>query len=63
MYKIQNAMNALSYKQQMINAEREFLNKTLFDREIYDPKKHGELDKYLEQERYGEPPIQKKGGR
>jgi hypothetical protein len=35
----------------------------MFDREIYDPAKHGPLNEYLEKERYGEPPIQKKGGK
>lgn len=63
MYKIQNAMNALSYKQQMINAERDFLEKTLFDREVYDPRIHGELNAYLEQEANGgKPPTFTKGG-
>ncbi len=67
LYKIQNAMNALSYKQQMINAERDFLEQTLFDREIYDPIKHGPLEEYLNQELYGsaeppKPPTFNKGG-
>lgn len=63
LYKIQNAMNALSYKQQMINAERDFLEQTVFDREIYDPRIHGELNAYLEKEANGgEPPIINKGG-
>jgi hypothetical protein len=63
MYKISNAMNALSYKQQMINAERDFLEKTLFDREVYDPRIHGELNTYLEQEANGgKPPTFTKGG-
>ena len=63
MYKIQNAMNALSYKQQLINAERDFLEKTLFDREIYDPAKHGELNAYLDSELHGTPPTFTKGGK
>jgi hypothetical protein len=35
----------------MLNAERDFLEKTMFDREIYDPAKHGPLEDYLAQER------------
>lgn len=63
MWRVEEASSMLSYKQQMLAAERDFLNQTMFDREIYDPAKHGPLNEYLEKERYGEPPIQKKGGR
>ena len=62
MWKVQKAMSGLSYKQQMIAAERDFLEKTLFDREIYDPAKHGPLKEYLDKELYGEPPTFTKGG-
>lgn len=62
MWKVYEASDMLSYKQQMLAAEREFLNKTLFDREIYDPKKHGELLEYLAKEQFGEPPTFTKGG-
>jgi hypothetical protein len=62
MAKIGQATNMLSYKQQMINAERDFLEQTLYDREIYDPIKHGNLLEYLAKEQFGEPPIIKKGG-
>lgn len=58
MYKVDQAMGMLDYKQQMLEAERDFLEKTLFDREIYDPEKHGPLDDYLAKE-CGEAP---KGG-
>ena len=51
MYKVQEAMGMLDYKQQMLEAERAFLEKTMFDREIYDPDKHGDLEKYLAKER------------
>jgi hypothetical protein len=51
MYKVQEAMGMLDYKQQMLEAERSFLEKTMFDREIYDPDKHGDLEKYLAKER------------
>jgi hypothetical protein len=63
MWRVEEASSMLSYKQQMLAAERDFLNQTMFDREIYDPAKHGPLNEYLEKERYGEPPIQKKGGK
>jgi hypothetical protein len=52
----------LSYKQQMLNAERDFLEQTMFDREIYNPIKHGNLLEYLAKEQFGEPPIINKGG-
>ena len=51
---VANAMHMLDYKQQMLDAERAFLEKTMFDREIYNPSKHGDLDTYLEKERRGE---------
>jgi hypothetical protein len=41
----------LSYKEQMLAAEREFLERTMFDRDIYDPNKHGPLEEYLAKER------------
>jgi hypothetical protein len=63
MYKIRQATDPLSYKQQMIEAERSFLEQTLYDREIYDPAKHGNLLEYLAKEQFGEPPIINKGGR
>ena len=62
MWKVQKAMSGLSYKQQMIAAERDFLEQTLFDREIYDPAKHGPLKEYLDSELYGTPPTFTKGG-
>jgi hypothetical protein len=43
-------MSMLDYKQQMLEAERAFLEKTMFDREIYDPSKHGPLEDYLNKE-------------
>ena len=58
MHKVNQAMGMLDYKQQLLEAERDFLEKTLFDREIYDPNVHGPLDEYLAMER-GEQP---KGG-
>ena len=63
MWKINQATNGLAYKQQMLNAERDFLEKTLYDREIYDPVKHGNLLEYLAKEQFGEPPIIPKGGK
>ena len=59
---VDKAMSLLSYKEQMLAAERDFLEKTLFDREIYDPIKHGNLLEYLAKEQFGEPPIINKGG-
>jgi hypothetical protein len=47
----------------MLNAERDFLEQTLYDREIYDPVKHGNLLEYLAKEQFGEPPIINKGGK
>jgi hypothetical protein len=58
--KVNKAMGMLDYKQQMLNAERDFLEKTMFDREIYDPSKHGPLEDYLARER-GD--ISKGGGK
>ena len=49
--------------QQMLAAERDFLEQTLYDREIYDPNKHGNLLEYLAKEQFGEPPIINKGGK
>lgn len=63
MWKINQATSGLAYKQQMLNAERDFLEKTLYDREIYDPVKHGNLLEYLAKEQFGEPPVMPKGGR
>ena len=48
--KVNQAMSMLDYKQQMLEAERAFLEKTMFDREIYDPAKHGPLEDYLNKE-------------
>ena len=48
--KVNQAMSMLDYKQQMLEAERAFLEKTMFDREIYDPFKHGPLEDYLNKE-------------
>ena len=48
--KVNQAMSMLDYKQQMLEAERAFLEKTMFDREIYDPSKHGPLEDYLNKE-------------
>lgn len=48
--KVNKAMSMLDYKQQMLEAERAFLEKTMFDREIYDPAKHGPLEDYLNKE-------------
>ena len=53
--KVNQAMSMLSYKEQMLAAEREFLERTMFDRDIYDPNKHGPLEEYLAKER-GENP-------
>ena len=61
MWKVHQATNQLSYKEQMLSAERDFLEMTLFDREIYDPVKHGDLLEYLAKEQFGEPPILKGG--
>jgi hypothetical protein len=63
MWKVHQATNLLSYKQQMLNAERDFLEQTMYDREIYDPVKHGNLLEYLAKEQFGEPPTFTKGGR
>ena len=63
MRKINQATSGLAYKQQMLNAERDFLEQTLYDREIYDPVKHGNLMEYLNKEQFGEPPIINKGGK
>ena len=62
MWKVHQATNLLSYKQQMLNAERDFLEQTMYDREIYDPVKHGNLLEYLAKEQFGEPPTFTKGG-
>jgi hypothetical protein len=63
MWKVHQATNLLSYKQQMLNAERDFLEQTMFDREIYNPNKHGNLLEYLAKEQFGEPPTFTKGGK
>ena len=64
LYKVNQATSLLSYKQQLINAERDFLTKTLYDREIYDPNIHGSLNEYLAKEQFGNnPPTFTKGGR
>ena len=45
--KVQKAMS-------MLEAERAFLEKTMFDREIYNPAKHGPLEDYLDKEKGGD---------
>lgn len=62
MWKINQATSGLSYKQQMLAAERDFLEQTMYDREIYDPVKHGNLLEYLAKEQFGEPPTFTRGG-
>ena len=62
MWKVHQATSLLSYKQQMLNAEIDFLEQTMYDREIYDPVKHGNLLEYLAKEQFGEPPTFTKGG-
>lgn len=49
-HKVNQAMGMFDYKQQLIAEERAFLEKTLFDREIYDPIKHGPLKEFLDKE-------------
>ena len=61
--RINEATSLLDYKQQMLAAERDFLTRTLFDREVYDPRIHGPLKEYITNEMHGAPPIIKKGGR
>ena len=51
---VEKAMSMLDYKQQMLEAERNFLEKTMFDREIYNPAKHGPLKDYLDKEKGGD---------
>jgi hypothetical protein len=51
---VEKAMSMLDYKQQMLEAERDFLEKTMFDREIYNPAKHGPLKDYLDKEKGGD---------